>query len=98
MNYLHDLEISLVYYNDITKKTCLIPYSVKTSSFFSPKNARGREDRDYITARKNRKHLHVACETIRRTKLLKLSKLYEVNHVEGVNMNNMYTLLYMHKI
>jgi len=25
-------------------------------------------------------------------KLLKISKLYEVNHVEGVNMSNMYKL------
>jgi len=29
------------------------------------------------------KLLHVVCETIRRKKLLKLSKLYKVNPVEG---------------
>ena len=37
MNSLHDLEISLVYYNDITKKTCLIPVLDKTILFFPPK-------------------------------------------------------------
>ena len=52
MNYIQDLEISLVYYNDITKKTCLIPVlKSKPLHFFPHKNARGRNDRDFITAR-----------------------------------------------
>ena len=37
MNSLHDLEISLVYYNDITKKTCLIPVLEKNILFFPSK-------------------------------------------------------------
>ena len=39
--------------------------------------------RNHKVCRNNRKLLHVVCETIRGKKLLKLSKLYNVNHVEG---------------
>ena len=49
MNSLHDLEISLVYYNDITKKTCLIHVLDQNLFIFPPKNARDRNNRDYIT-------------------------------------------------
>jgi len=52
MNSLHDLEISLVYYNDTTKKTCLIRVLDQNLFIFvSPKNARCWNDRVYITAR-----------------------------------------------
>jgi len=51
MNSLHDLEISLVYYNEITQKTCLIPVLDQNLFIFPPKNTRGRNDRDYITTR-----------------------------------------------
>jgi len=37
MNSLHDLEISLVYCNDITKKTCLIPVLDQNLFIFPPK-------------------------------------------------------------
>ena len=37
MNSLHDLEISLVYYNGIRKKTCLIPVLDQNLFIFPPK-------------------------------------------------------------
>ena len=37
LNTLHHLKISLVYYNDITKKTCLIPDARSRPLIFPPK-------------------------------------------------------------
>ena len=48
LDSLHHLNNQRVCYNDITKKTCSIPDALsKPLKNFPPKNARGRNDRDY---------------------------------------------------
>ena len=109
--------IILSCYNDITKKTYLIPYARSKPLYFSSlkTNMVGMikiittmithtltlwikfkqlswtfkhwDNCIYVSgikryAEKIVNFRHVVCETIRRKKLLKLSKLYEVNHVE----------------